>query len=118
MLPFLPALLLLLIQGPASIDRLAQAGRLPEGLVGLQRSMVAGDPRAAEIAFDSLRQMASDEDIVQALQWIYARIDAEAPVRVDPADFPVCSEFKPAEPFEVPDGHSSDNRSRDGPVCG
>jgi len=71
MLPLLPALLLLLLQGPSNIERLAQDGRLPEALDSLHRQMFVS-PGAADLAMSSLLQMSGDASLAQALATLLA----------------------------------------------
>lgn len=118
MLPFLPALLLLLIQGPSSFDCWVRSGHCPEGFAALQRCTATGDARESELAIESLRRLASEGDVASALQWIFARLDTE------PAAIPASATPVDREPIghpvlgQVPDGYSGANRSRDGPLLG
>lgn len=115
MLPLLPALLLLLLQGPSNIERLAQDGRLPEALDSLHRQMFVS-PGAADLAMSSLLQMSGDESLAQALATLLSTPEApaisSARWQSDVISLPV---LPSRERVSVAEGFSENRRTRDGP---
>lgn len=101
MLPLLPALLLLILQGPSSVERMALEGRLPAALEAIHRQMEAGDPQGALIRLLSLGEPATDTKATPHLT-----------VEEDKQDTP-----PPAEPSStrITKGFAKSQRSRDGP---
>lgn len=73
MLPILPALLLLILQGPSSIEKMALDGRLPAALEAVSRRMEAQDHRSGSIekadaaVLASLLALSGDPDLSHAL---------------------------------------------------
>lgn len=73
MLPILPALLLLILQGPSSIEKMALDGRLPAALEAVSRKMEAQDHRSRSIeradaaVLASLLALSGDPDLSHAL---------------------------------------------------
>jgi hypothetical protein len=123
MLPILPALLLLILQGPSSIERLAHEGRLPEALQAVSRQLEmqdngserSKDAEAAVLA--SLLAMGSDPDLSHALFQLLSLDQLDAPpthssnadLRVEPPDIPTY------EISRIPDAFRTCGRTRDGP---
>ncbi len=115
MLPLLPALLLLLLQGPSNIERLAQDGRLPEALDSLHRQMFVS-PGAADLAMSSLLQMSGDESLAQALATLLSTPDAPAMTAPQNQGDEIALPVLPSrERVAVAEGLSENRRSRDGP---
>lgn len=73
MLPILPALLLLILQGPSSIERMALDGRLPAALEAISRQMEAQNhrsnkvERSDEAVLATLLAFSGDPDLSNAL---------------------------------------------------
>jgi hypothetical protein len=73
MLPILPALLLLILQGPSSIEKMALDGRLPAALEAISRHMEAQNhrsnkvERSDEAVLATLLAFSSDPDLSNAL---------------------------------------------------
>lgn len=73
MLPLLPALILLLLHGPAKIERMADGGALPAALAAMQRRMGCDQQTALsqvktnQYALASLLSMRGDPQLRQAL---------------------------------------------------
>lgn len=73
MLPILPALLLLILQGPSSIEKMALDGRLPAALEAVSRRMEAQDHRSGSMekadaaVLASLLALSGDPDLSHAL---------------------------------------------------
>jgi hypothetical protein len=126
MLPILPALLLLILQGPSSIEKMALDGRLPAALEAVSRRMEAQDHRSGSIekadaaVLASLLALSNDPDLSKALFCLLALdapLDApavslgiaEEPSR-EPRSLPIDSDAP-----RVPDGWFENQRSRDGP---
>ncbi len=121
MLPFLPALILLILQGPAGIERMAAAGQLPSALNALH-PRVASMPEARsadDAAIASILAMTSGRDMSRALLQLLTWVQPEEPEQ--PMTATVTDERK--SPIPVPpslgapsDGYFACRRSRDGPV--
>ena len=87
MLPFLPALLLLLLQGPASIERTARTGQLPGALEALHRQATSSPDRgcvADDVVFASLIACGSDRHV--SLARARDRLDHTATAAPQPTD--------------------------------
>jgi len=73
MLPILPALLLLILQGPSSIEKMALDGRLPAALEAISRQMEAQNhrsnkvDRSDEAVLATLLAFSGDPDLSNAL---------------------------------------------------
>lgn len=120
MLPILPALLLLLLQGPANIDRMAAEGRLPAALKSMHRGIAAPANRlssaADNVVLASLIAVSSDHEISQVLLNILSLV--ETGVENSPSEFgaePRQSIAGPPQLGALTDGFLSCQRSRDGP---
>jgi hypothetical protein len=106
MLPLLPAILLLLMQGPAGLERLARDGRLPASLESWRQApgqastrIRTSDPRIAQVLV-SLLQEAQPSQTVQKPEPILER-----KVAIPPA--PVLGQARK--------GYDQVEKSRDGP---
>lgn len=125
MLPLLPALILLLLNGPANIERLAEGGALPAMLAAIQKRIDApgsaqeARSRADDVALASLLTLSSDPRISHALVRILV-------LGIKPSEVHDCEPPKLAEQSEPPpradslgqvqDGYLRSQRSRDGPA--
>lgn len=116
MLPILPALILLLLQGPSNVERLAQAGRLPEALEAIHRQMITEAP-SADVAMASLLTLGSDRDLAQALALILSADDLPMPAApaLDLEDDPRPAAAPEPERRPLPDAFQTSRRTRDGP---
>jgi hypothetical protein len=122
MLPLLPALILLLLQGPAGIERMAGAGQLPGALDALHRQ-IANAPQkvraADEVVLASLLAASGDQAMSQALLRLLAMITPEVPAEA--RRIILLEEVSPPVPIPVSlgsprDGYLACRRSRDGPA--
>ena len=109
MLPLIPAIILLLLQGSAGADRLPRDVRLPESWLALEQAHLAADPRA-EATFAQLLEYVSGT-AVNAARPNEARHVGDGPgeqtgqVRTPP----------PVVDARLRDGFQECRRSRDGP---
>ena len=119
MFPILPALILLLLQGPSNFERLSVDGRLPGALEAIHHRMaLPGAQRLTdheEQALASLIAAGASIDLTRALMSLLWTADEtprlNAPETVafaQPADYPATS----APPK---DGFARSQRTRDGP---
>lgn len=117
MLPLIPALLLLLLQGPSNVERLAQDGRLPEALNSIHQRLGVSS-QAADLAMSSLLSMSNDASLAQALATLLAADSPETPKLVCRriSELPVAGCPLPdwASP-RLTEGYEKGLRSRDGP---
>lgn len=126
MLPFLPALILLLLHGPANIERLAEGGALPAALAAIQQRIDApehralANKRADHLALASLLALSGDKEISSAL----ARI-LSLNIVCEP-QAPAALQAEPEQGSDPPqerclgrpqDGFLGSQRSRDGPLA-
>ena len=128
MLPFLPALLLLILNGPAGLDRMAHDGRLPEALRALNDRIqvegisASGAKLEQEIALASLLASHGDPDLSQALAelifWAGLTESTEQAIEA-PIEIELESPQLPCGPpaGTLRDGFTRATRSRDGPVA-
>jgi hypothetical protein len=124
MLPILPALLLLILQGPTSIEKMALDGRLPAALDAISRKMEGQShssrvaERADEAVLATLLAFSGDPDLSHAL---YTLLSLD-----QPCEKPARVAFGEAEPQQVhnflgpiigalPTVSLESQRSRDGP---
>jgi hypothetical protein len=118
MLPLLPAILLLLLQGPSNVERLAARGRLPSAFDAVCRSV--GDTptlrEAEQVVFATLLAAGEDPRLSDALFAILRtrRVQRAAPV-VASAEVPRVRPAVGAVPT-VRDGFARSQRTRDGPL--
>ncbi|MFQ3587007.1 MAG: hypothetical protein SNJ74_12220 [Fimbriimonadaceae bacterium] len=128
MLPIVPALLILLLQGPAGLERLAVGGHLPEALARLNLAAPSGE-RTADHQVDagSNRALAAlsalqrtNRDFAAALQHLlHAAAEALEPEisESDRAEATAPAVVPRAESFGKPsDGFLLVGRTRDGPA--
>ncbi|MBC8065182.1 MAG: hypothetical protein H7Y17_10155 [Chlorobia bacterium] len=127
MLPILPALLLLILQGPSSIERMALDGRLPAALEAVTRQLEGQDHRNTSVeksdaaVLASLLAFSSDPGLSHALFQILnvdQPIDAlrTIPFGADEPDSDWNLNFYADEPSAVPEEILECQRSRDGPL--
>ena len=121
MLPLLPALILLLLQGPAASQRMAWNGQLPGALDALHRQMANSDGKVKtsdESVLASLLAATSGEDVSRALAQLFALALPEPGVQFERTFESACTNkgprFEPPGPLQ--DGFLSCRRSRDGPL--
>ncbi len=121
MLPLLPAILLLLLQGSAGGDQAAWDARLPGALNALHRQLQGGPDgiRAAdEVVFASLLAAGGDDDISKALIKLLTHLDepSEQVSRpcVDREETPSVIPIPPSL-GDPQSGYYDCRRSRDGP---
>lgn len=120
MFPFLPALLLLILQGPAKVERMACDGRLPGALESLHRQIAAPTARvrsADELVLASLVGLGGDHALSRALMHWFALAEPEtAPAESGRAiEDPAPQLSAPPPSFHLQDGFNACRRSRDGP---
>lgn len=121
MLPLLPALLLLLLQGPSNVERLAQDGRLPEALNSLNRQM-AVSMGAADLAMTSLLSVSNDASLAHALATLLSSGEPAPPAKSSSPIRPI-SLIGPILQGRtgcgcLDEGYAQACRTRDGPVAG
>ncbi|HJP84044.1 MAG TPA: hypothetical protein VJ835_11125 [Fimbriimonadaceae bacterium] len=124
MLPILPALLLLILQGPSSIEKMASDGRLPAALQAVSRQMEANSSRTATYkeadaaVLASLLTLGADSDLSQALLTLLS-LDVDEPSTMTVPPQREESDDPPPKPeFNGPDtrsGFETCRRTRDGP---
>jgi len=119
MLPFLPALIMLLLQGPSNFERLAVNGRLPDAFEAMNRQI--GQPGAAvlserqEQAIASLIAAGSTAQQLSHALWSFlfqSIVSEPAPVPAEPAQAIIQGEAAPPSSS----GFAKSQRSRDGPA--
>jgi hypothetical protein len=125
MLPILPALLLLILQGPSSIERMALEGRLPAALQAASRQIESqdrnlGTTEEAEAAvWASLLAIGGDPELSGALYRLLS-LDAGTPepsrlVKDEPEGW-LDSPPIPSPDASLPEEFVQCRRSRDGPL--
>jgi hypothetical protein len=116
MLPILPALLLLLFQGPAHFERSLGLGRLPAEVQHLHHS----GSRTDSEAIAQLIAAGNDPELTQALFAIFRWIDR--PAEPAPVSAPIQNRPTVAIDAEPPgrlaQGFAHSARTRDGPFAG
>jgi hypothetical protein len=118
MLPILPAILLLLFQGPANIERLALEGRLPAAIQAVQH-MDQQRSQAEREAIASLLAASQDPDLARALFTIFNWMDEQVPApqpRIILAR--TAPPLDPGPKLTLEEGFQDCRRSRDGPAVG
>jgi hypothetical protein len=130
MLPLLPALILLILQGPTNVERMALDGRLPAALDAIHRQMESTGSEHASLkaangmALVSLLAMSGDPQFSQALVKLLAMSSGDA-VEAKPSGKQYRDQFADdlANPPPCPrrlgsltDGFFGSQRSRDGPA--
>lgn len=118
MFPLLPALILLLLNGPANLERLAADGRLPAALASVQAraDQAKNLSRADELALASLLTL--DGSTADALFRLLASDSLISENREEPLVAPEVDQTPPDVPPELGDPHDglgTCRNSRDGP---
>lgn len=125
MFPLIPALILLLLHGPANFEKLAETGRLPASLAVFQREAAHG-PQEAEAARQDVSRRAlatliaasGNRELTQAFASMF--VDAlpapAAPEEARPVTCEPAVVFFDEGPPPVSEGFSRFVRSRDGPA--
>jgi len=127
MFPLLPALLLLLLNGPANFERMAEHGALPAALAAIQQRIEAPGVQSARVtkadhqALASLLTLGGDPQLTQALVRLLAVNVACEPVASPQPKSLEQHEESPGEPPPIQvgkpqSGFLESQRSRDGPV--
>ena len=121
MLPLLPALILLFLQGPAGIERMAWNGQLPGALDALHRQIASAPDKsgvAEEMVLASLIAASGDKSMSRALHHLLSLIEpteersqAQIVAREDSPPIPI-----PPALGDLRDGCYDCQRSRDGPL--
>lgn len=126
MLPILPALLLLILQGPSSIEKMALEGRLPAALEAASRRMEAQEHRfgstekADAAVLASLLALSGDPDLSHALYQLLS-LDQGTSLWTT-VDSPESGDWVDRKPLKVgshpslPEPFLESQRSRDGPL--
>lgn len=109
MLPILPALLLLFLQGPANIERLALEGRLPMVLEAAHR-LDAQDEKAFAALFAASNTTELSSAILALMQWTESE---SVPSPAKPIAVFAAIDTRP--PLAIKEGFRCCQRSRDGP---
>ncbi|MEZ0327005.1 MAG: hypothetical protein ACAH95_13980 [Fimbriimonas sp.] len=113
MLPILPVILLLLLQGPANVERMALQGRLPAVIEAIQRMDA---PQNEKEAFVSLLAASQDAELTHALFSILKWTEPAATVTAKPLSIePTFVAIEPRQRMALSGGFVKGNRSRDGP---
>ncbi len=138
MLQLLPALILLLLNGPANIERMAEGGALPAALAAIQHRIDSGESaslsqdRADRFALASLLSLSGDSQISHALVRLLisdlgSRISdlRESDVapdgrffQLEPLDSDQRSPIRDPISGIAQEGFAESQRSRDGPFAG
>jgi hypothetical protein len=113
MLPILPVILLLLLQGPANVERMALQGRLPAAIEAIQRMDA---PQNEKEAFVSLLAASQDPELTHALFSILKWTEPAEPKVVSVPEEPTFVPIEPPHEVALRGGFSKSNRSRDGPA--
>lgn len=127
MLPILPALLLLILQGPSSIEKMALEGRLPAALEAIGRQMESKNHRVGaldssnEAVLATLWAFSGDPGLSKAL---YKLLTLDQEQDSDTQSPSVLSVETDESPTAFPNGRhgplpgqfSECQRSRDGPI--
>jgi hypothetical protein len=122
--PLLPALLLLILQGPSSIEKMALEGRLPAVLEAMSRQMESdhhsvGSSKVDEAVLASFLAFSGNPSASHALYTLLCIgepsaepkkvVVAETQANLSPSVFDV------GDSTQLPAGHAGSQRSRDGP---
>ena len=109
MLPILPALLLLFLQGPANLERMALEGRLPAAMDGSHRIEIRDD-RALAALLSASNNTELSSAILALINW---SVDKPTSAPSEPISTNVVVPVAQVKATE--DGFKSSQRSRDGP---
>lgn len=120
MLPIIPALLLLLLQGPANIERMASEGRLPAALDAMHRHMAKptqSQVRPTEnVVLASLLAVSNDREMSQFLWQMLSIAEPTDPVVSIPVEPEAVAPIEcPPRLGDISEGFFASGRTRDGP---
>ncbi len=126
MLPILPALLLLILQGPSTIEVMASEGRLPAALQAVSRRLESQDQRIGNLeevdaaVLASFLAIGNDSDISRVLFHLLA-LETFTEPKPEVGTPELADEESPppifcAETPRFPDAFVACRRSRDGPL--
>lgn len=122
MLPLLPALILLLLQGPAGIERMAANGQLPGALHALHRQMAKAQEKTCvrdDVVLASLLAAGQDKSMSRALLQLLTSVDAlfaePIPAKPEPSRDIVSPPLVATCLGTPQEGFFDCRRSRDGP---
>lgn len=125
MLPILPALLLLILQGPSSVEKMARDGRLPAALEAVSRQMEIQEHRSGSLekadaaVLASLLAFGSDPDLSKALFKLLSLDQAPLSESGSPRPAAIAENQSPVLPSgdspPLQDAYRDCRRSRDGP---
>jgi hypothetical protein len=122
MLPILPALLLMLLQGPANIERMASEGQLPAALNAIHRQMECShrgfEQPAEQVVLASLLAVSQDREMSQALFRLLSIPPQQEVASGANEPLELVGEAPPCPPrIDFDQRHFVDSqRSRDGPT--
>ncbi len=120
MLPLLPALILLLLQGPSNFERLAIGARLPEALEAIHRQM--SEPGSSSLARGDEQALAdliatkSGAELTQALISFLCGRPEIVRDRQNLVEHVPTGSFPEPSTSSASDGFARSQRSRDGPA--
>lgn len=127
MLPLLPALLLLILQGPSSVERMALDGRLPAALEAIHRQMESQDhkspavSKAEEAMLASLLALSNDPQVSHALIKLLSLGEPAAMPRpslaIEAQDESPPNSIAEGDSAVPVEGFAESQRSRDGPFA-
>ena len=126
MLPILPALLLLILQGPSTIERMALDGRLPAALQAVSRQIeshdrsLASSEDAEAAVWASLLAFSGDPELSGALIRLLSLESDESQKQsqrgFEPDDWVDLPTYLSPDFASLPDAQVQCRRSRDGPI--
>lgn len=118
MFPLLPALILLFLNGPAHMERLAEGGALPAALMAVQQRLEAPDKQAGQLALASLLAFSGDKEASKVLVKILAlqALEEGQPLQVQMSTEPKVDPPQEQCLGQTQEGFLQSQRSRDGPA--
>ena len=122
MLPLIPALILLLLQGPSNFERLTMDARLPAALEVIHRQLLEpGNSQLSEREEQALASLIASGKGAQLTQALLSFLWQEEEVRTKPT-FRDCQDLESTSITSPPtsrrqDGYADCRRSRDGPIA-
>lgn len=127
MFPFLPALILLLLNGPSGLDESRHDAGLPEAIRALHRHVRQGNDRAEQkirsfengLVMASLIAASGDGELGKVVQELLQLIGEDSPPSVqDSPFFGSVPGIPPEPPRKIAGPQLTSDRTRDGPVSG
>ena len=119
MLPLLPALILLLLQGPSNLERLAVNGRLPAALEAIHRQMVNSESGSLgeleQTTFAGIFANRLNESLSTALLSLLQPIQEQPKESLQATADERLIRFVESNQLRTPDGFGKSDRTRDGP---